>query len=155
MSMAHETGDSTRNFARVLGPYLVILAVVVAARAPDMSGLLSEFTASSVWPFVMGAFALLGGLAIVAFHQVWRGAAAIIVSALGWLLVVRGVVLLAFPTVLTNVGDWFIDATAVWVGAYVVMALLGLYLTWVGYGTGRKQQPRNDRTADQGVSHAA
>lgn len=155
MSAAHETGQRTRNIARVLGPYLVILAVVVAARAPDMPELVSEFAASSVWPFVMGAFALLGGVAIIAFHHVWRGAAAIIVSAIGWLLVVRGIFLLAFPTAFQTVADWVVDTTAVWLGGFAVLALLGLYLTWVGYGAGRKDLPRNDSTADPGVSHAA
>jgi hypothetical protein len=74
-------------FARVLGPFFTIVAIIVALRAPDMRQLLSEFTASDVWPWVTGAYILMGGIAIVAFHQLWRGTAAIIVSVLGWLLV--------------------------------------------------------------------
>src|SRR4029077_12153238 len=87
----------TRMFARVLGPFFAIVTVVVALRAPDMRQLLSEFTASDVWPWVTGAFILMGGIAIVAFHQLWRGPAAIIISVIGWVLVARGVFLLAFP----------------------------------------------------------
>lgn len=88
----------TRMFARVLGPFFAIVAVIVAFRADDMRPLLSEFTASDVWPWVMGAFGLMGGLAIVAFHQIWRGPAAIIVSVLGWVLIARGISCSHFPT---------------------------------------------------------
>jgi hypothetical protein len=120
-------------FARVLGPFLTIITVVALARAAGMRQMLSEFTASDVWPWVTGAFILAGGIAIVAFHQFWRGAAAIIISVLGWLLVVRGVLLMGFPGVFASVADRMIGATVAWAAAFVVMAVIGLYLTYVGW----------------------
>jgi hypothetical protein len=123
----------TRIFARVLGPFFAIVAVVVALRAPDMRQLLSEFTASDVWPWVTGAFILMGGIAIVAFHQLWRGPAAIIISVIGWVLVARGVFLLAFPDAFASLANRMIGTVGVWSTIYVVMALIGLYLTYVGW----------------------
>lgn len=123
----------TRSFARVLGPFLTIIVAAGLARAADMRQLLSEFTASDVWPWVTGAFITAGGISIVAFHQIWRGTAAIIISVLGWLLVIRGILLIAFPGVFAAVGDWMIDATAAWIAGFVVMGLIGLYLTYVGW----------------------
>lgn len=133
MGEAQEVPEQTRKFARVLGPYFLVLSAVVAVRAGDMPTLLTEFAATTLWPFVMGAFALLGGIAIVAFHQRWHGAAAIIVSVTGWLLVARGLFLLAFPDTAATVADTLIDMPPVWLPAYAVMALLGLYLTMVAY----------------------
>lgn len=133
MSVAHEVDEPTRRFARVLGPYFLVLSVVVAVRAPDMSALLEEFAASTLWPFVMGAFALLGGIAIVAFHQRWHGAPAIIVSLVGWLLVARGLFLLAFPDTAAALAQRLVDMPPIWLPAYAVMAVLGLYLTFAGY----------------------
>ncbi|OAN39871.1 hypothetical protein [Mycolicibacterium iranicum] len=145
----------TRHFARVLGPFLAIVAIVAVIRMRDMPQLLSEFTASSVWPWVTGAFVLLGGVAIVAFHQIWRGPAAIIVSVLGWLLVVRGIVLLAFPDVLASVADRIIDLEGAWIPILVVMAVIGLYLAFVGW----KPRPEDDHDLDVHISvdypHAA
>jgi len=126
-------------FARVLGPFLAIIAVVVAVRPEGMRPLLMEFTASHVWPWVVGAFVLLVGLVIVAFHQVWHGAAAIVVSALGWLIVARGIFLLAFPDTFASVADRVIGATGVWQAVYVVMAVVGLYLTYVGWRPARQE----------------
>lgn len=131
----------TRQFARVLGPFLTIVAAVVVVRAPDMKTLLSEFTATSMWPWVIGAIGTMGGIAIIAFHQYWRGAAAIIVSAMGWILLARGVLLLAFPDTFTSLADNMIDATAWWRGACVVLLLIGLYLTYEGW-VPERHQPR-------------
>src|SRR5690349_24590525 len=90
MGLWRESRPQTRMFARVLGPYIATVAIIVSVRGPDTAVLLAQFTASAVWPWVTGAFILLGGIAIVAFHQYWRSPAGVVVSVLRWLLVVRG-----------------------------------------------------------------
>lgn len=131
----------TRMFARVLGPFFTIVMIVAMARAADMKQVLAEFTASDVWPYVTGTFILAGGIGIVAFHQIWRGAAAIIVSVLGWLLVIRGILLMAFPGVFASLANRMVGATAAWITAFVVMTVLGVYLTYVGW----KPEPNHKR----------
>ena len=123
----------TRSFARIIGPLLTINPLVGLARAADKRQLLKEFSASDVWPWVTGALVLTAGVAIVAFHQIYRGLAAIIISVLGWLMVLRGIVLIAFPGVFTSIADRIIDVSAVWITGVVMVALMGLYLTYVGW----------------------
>ncbi len=144
----------TRMFARVLGPFFTIVMIAAMARFADMRQLLSEFTASVVWPYVTGVFILAGGIAIVAFHQIWRGAAAIIVSVLGWLLVARGILLIAFPSVFASIADRMIGATAGWIAAFVVMTLVGLYLTYVGWKL-VPHRPGDQQHVDIEIPHAA
>lgn len=155
MSFSYPAKERTRMFARVLGPFFAIVAIVVAARASDMGQLLSEYTASDVWPWVTGAYILMGGIAIVAFHQFWRGAAAIIVSVLGWALVVRGTFLMAFPDTFASLADRMIGATGIWQGAYVVMALIGLYLSYVGWLPVQKNPQSSDVHNGIDYPHAA
>lgn len=133
MSVSQQSQSRTRMFARVLGPFFAVIAITVAVRAPDMATLLAQFTASKVWPWVMGAFILMGGIAIIAFHQYWRSPAAVIVSVLGWLLVARGVFLLAFPEAFASLANRMIGAVGAWQAAYIIMGLIGLYLTYVGW----------------------
>ncbi len=90
-------GAPTGQLARTLGPFLFVLAAMAMVRASDMRAIVDEFAANSLWPWVLGAVNLLGGLIVIAFHQYWRSAAAIIVSVLGWLLALRGLFVLAFP----------------------------------------------------------
>jgi hypothetical protein len=134
MNSSQQSQARTRMFARVLGPFLVILTTTTVARTSDMRALVSEFGANSVWPFVTGAFVLLSGLVVVALHQYWRGAAAVMVSVLGWLTALKGLFLMAFPRTYISVADSALDATTWWQASFVVFGLIGLYLTYVGWG---------------------
>lgn len=120
-------------FARVMGPFLVIVTAAAVARTSDMRTLLSDFGANSVWPWVTGAFILLTGLIVIAFHQYWRGTAAIIVSALGWMTALKGLFLMAFPQTYLSAANSGVDAVTWWRLGFVVMAVVGLYLTYVGW----------------------
>jgi|KBSSwiStaDraftv2_1062776.scaffolds.fasta_scaffold686030_2 uncharacterized membrane protein len=85
-----EIQQRTRGVARVLGPFYVIVGIVVAVRAADMRAMLSEFTISNTSPWITGAFLLMGGIAIIAFHPYWRGAAEALVSIVGWGMAFQG-----------------------------------------------------------------
>jgi hypothetical protein len=82
---------------------------------------------------VTGAFILLFGLFVVAAHPYWRGAAAITVSLLGWLITLRGLLLFAFPQAFVSMANGMIGAQGWWVAACVVFGLVGLYLTYAGW----------------------
>jgi hypothetical protein len=125
----------TRMFARVLGPYLVLVTITAVARASQMRTLASEFGASPVWAWVTGAFILLSGLIVVALHQYWGSAAAIIVSVLGWMTVLKGLFLLALPQSYISAVNSAIDPSIWWRTGFIVVALVGLYLTYVGWAT--------------------
>jgi hypothetical protein len=133
MHVSRQSQTRTRMFSRVLGPFLVIVDVTAIARASDMQKLLSQFEANSLWTWVTGAFILVFGLIIVAGHQYWRGAAAIIVSVLGWLVTLRGLLLLAFPKIFVSVANSVIGAQALWITVCIAAGLVGLYLTYVGW----------------------
>ncbi len=146
MSVSLRAQLRTRNFARVIGPVFTAMAVIAAARSSAMATLLAQFTASQVWPWVVGAFILIGGAAIVAFHQYWHGPAAVIISVLGWLLVVRGVFLMAFPAVFASIAGRMVTAVPAWQAIYVVMVVIGLYLTYVGW---KPETPPHAKRTDQ------
>lgn len=61
-----EPPTSTRMFARVLGPFLVIVDLLAVVRSPDTQAVLSEFESNSLWSWVAGAFVVLFGLIVVA-----------------------------------------------------------------------------------------
>ena len=120
MSSSQQHHHTTSMFARVVGPYLVIIAITAALRPVDMKTLLSQFEANSLWAWVVGAFILLLGLVTIALHPYWRGAAAIIVSVLGWLVALKGLMLVAFPHTYFSIANSAIDAVGWWRGGAVV-----------------------------------
>jgi hypothetical protein len=79
-----------------------------------------------------GALLVFGGLLIIAFHQYWSSVAAVMISLFGWILALRGVVLMAAP-------DLY-ERAAMSMGAISLVRLIfgtliaiGLYLTYVGW----------------------
>jgi vacuolar-type H+-ATPase subunit I/STV1 len=156
MSTSEQSQIRTRMFARALGPFFTIVPTTVAMRGSYMRTLFTEFNANPMWPWLFGAILLMFGLVIIAFHQYWRGPAAIIVSVVGWFLAIRGVLLLTVPQAYSAVGNavYSSGATAViWV-LFICLALAGLYLTYVGW----KPEPRTPKamaSATQDGPHAA
>jgi hypothetical protein len=155
MNTSQQVHERTRMFARVLGPFLVIVDVAAVLRASDMRTLLSDFSANSAWPWVSGAFILIGGLVIVALHQHWHGPAAIIVSALGWLIVARAIFLLFFPDTFMSLADNMIGETVWLIVACGVAALIGAYLTYVGWAPEHHRPAAHAADASRDVTPAA
>src|SRR5262245_40369234 len=124
MTSSQQSHNKTRTFARIFGPYVVIIAVTAALRPTDMRALLSGFETNPLWSWVAGAFILLVGLTVVALHSHWRGAVAVIVSALGWLVVIKGLFLVAFPHTYLSMVNSAIEATGWWRSAAVVEVLI-------------------------------
>ena len=146
MSTSPQAEARTRMFARVLGPYLVIATTTAIAHASQMRTLVSGFEANSMWAWTSGAFVLPMGLVVVVLHQYWRGAAAIIVSGLGWLTTLKGLLLMAIPEPYISVVNSAVGAIGWWRAGMVVVGLVGVYLTYVGW------VPAPTRPVPQGAS---
>lgn len=133
MSITPQIQSRTRLFARVLGPYLLIAALTMVGRTAYMRTMIDAFAADTVWPWVAGAFILPMGLVVIALHPYWRGPAATIVSLLGWLTAFKGIALMAFPNTYLSMGYTAVSATHWWQATSVLVALVGLYLTCIGW----------------------
>ena len=68
MPVTSESRARTRAFARVIGPFLSILAVIVAVRMPSIGPLVASFFANPMLVWMTGAMVLLSGLFIIANH---------------------------------------------------------------------------------------
>ena len=133
MPATAESRARTRAFARVIGPWLVIVTGIIAVRAPDMGPLAADFFASPLTVWFTGALLLFGGLLIIAFHQYWSSAAAVMISLFGWFLALRGAVLLAAPQLIERgVAVSARVPLLVQVG-FGIAVLIGLWLTYVGW----------------------
>jgi len=150
MNSSHQPQIRTRMFARVLGPFLVIACATAGARASEMPALMKDFSANALWSWVAGAFVLIGGLVMIALHSYWRGPAAIVVSIMGWLVTLRGLLLLAFPKAFISMANSVIGTGALWQAVCIGFALIGLYLTYVGWmpPSERSAQRAADATTD-------
>ncbi|MDW6021751.1 hypothetical protein SAZ10_08230 [Mesorhizobium sp. BAC0120] len=133
MPATPEAQKRTRAFARVIGPWLVIVPGIIVLRAPDMGALAAGFFENPALVWFGGALLLFGGLLIIAFHQHWSSAAAVIISLFGWVLALRGLILLAVPQIYQRATAASTGATSLIRPGFAVLVLIGLYLTYAGW----------------------
>jgi hypothetical protein len=130
------TAARTRAFARVIGPFLALVTLVIAIRLPDVTGLVDDLFANTALPWILGAMMLIPGLLVIAFHQYWRGFSAVLISLFGWFIALRGLTLMAFPSAIeTGAGDalanpGLLTSARIFFG---LMTLMGGWLTYVGW----------------------
>jgi hypothetical protein len=132
MPASREAQARTQAFARVMGPWLVLVPGVIALRAPGMGALASDFFKSDLFVWLAGALLLFVGLLIIAFHQCWSSVAAVLISLFGWILAVRGLALMAAPDLYERVAD-SMDGAPLVRAIFGVLVATGLYLTYVGW----------------------
>jgi hypothetical protein len=128
---------TSRYIARLMGPVLLLIGVGMImgmlTEGDGYSSIMKEFIGSRALIFVTGALALVAGLAVVNAHNLWVPDWRVIVTILGWLFILRGVMNLVFPATVQTLGDRMIASHAgVLAGAAFTIAL-GAILSIMGY----------------------
>ena len=96
--------------------------------------IVEEFIESPALCYLGGILALFFGLFILNFNNAWTADWTVIITIIGWLSVVKGVLLIVFPKVYLNFSNWMRmgDAMMRYIG--IIYLLLGLFLTFKGFG---------------------
>ena len=79
-----------------------------------------------------GMFAMAAGIMQLLAHNVWDTTAQIVISLLGWGLLLKGVICVVMPSWADRSADWALN-TKVVPAAGAFSLLIGAYLYWVGY----------------------
>lgn len=137
MSTSADTQPATRKFARVLGPYMVLLPGAVALNFNTwMKALFQAFTGDPMWQWFYGALLTFIGIFVIANHRSWRGLAASIVSFFGYVALLRGVTILYFTRAYIETGNKLEQGgsgSTITRLFFVLLAIGGLYLTYFGW----------------------
>jgi len=118
--------------SRMLGLYCLIASLIMFAQKSAMVEMENTLVHSPAMLFIAGIITLVAGLAIVVGHNVWSGGAApVTVTLLGWISLIKGVLLLSPGT---TSGFW--DSLHYQQLYYVYASIsfvLGAYLTYAGF----------------------
>ena len=87
----------TLQLARLWGIAALVIALGALTAPTRMSAAMADFERSPGLLFLAAILALGIGLLQVMFHNLWTDPTAIIVSLIGWLAIIKGIVLLAIP----------------------------------------------------------
>ncbi len=124
--------ELTTLLAQIWGPILVAIGIGFFVSKSYYVTIYRDLEKESFAVLFFGMFAMAAGIAHVLVHNSWDTLSQIVVSLLGWGLLLKGVVCTTFPRLADRGGNWALGAKMVpAVGA--IALLIGLYLSWVGY----------------------
>ena len=119
--------------AKLLGPILLVVGGALLVNRKDLDALAQELLRSRLLLFLFGLIDLAIGLAIVLTHNVWVADWRLIITLLGWLLIVRGAIRMLVPDQIKAFGVKLLKNANVVTGGLAVPVVLGLVLSYFGY----------------------
>ncbi len=124
---------TSKTIAGLIGPTLVAIAAAMLLNLGSFPAMAEQVSREPALIFLSGILLFVAGLAIVRAHNVWTGGWPVLVTVLGWLAIVGGVVRLFLPIQGAALAASFGQRTGVIVVAAVVFLVAGAFLSWKGY----------------------
>ena len=114
--------------ARILGAYMVIVAIGFVFNPKFYQSITEDFFKNTALIYLGGVFALIIGLLIVLFHNVWVADWQVIITIFGWLGLIKGAWLIIFPNSIGKVTQIYQKKPALLRVHLIIMLLIGLFL---------------------------
>jgi hypothetical protein len=124
--------DLTSTFAQLWGPVLIMIGAGIFAGSSHYLSVYRDLKREPFAAFVFGIFAVVLGLGHVSLHSHWSTATEIIITLLGWGLLLKGAAFIVAPDLVATSGRAVSSRASVTAIAAALIALGG-YLSWVSY----------------------
>jgi uncharacterized protein YjeT (DUF2065 family) len=126
--------STSKTIAALLGPTLVATAATVLANLDAMPTLIEGMAQSPMLVVLAGYAAFVPGLAIVYFHNHWTGGWPVVVTVMGWLSLIVGLMRMIFPMQIATMASKLAPApSGMLIGIGVVFLLIGGFLSFKAY----------------------
>jgi hypothetical protein len=137
--------DRSLFLARLTGPTFVVIALGMLINLGMYESMIAEALHPGVVFYLSGLLSLLAGLAIVNLHNRWQVDWRVIITVLGWLMTVGGIMRIVLPQFAVAVGSTIYSGRTSTIVAALVCGTLGAFLSFKGYvpqRPGRGTTPR-------------
>lgn len=119
--------------AKLVGPVLLTIGIALVFNAQTYRYMAEQFLVSYALIYLAGVIALVAGLALVNAHNLWTRDWRVVITILGWLSLIGGIVRILVPQEGAIVGTAIVAHNLWPVGPGIVMILLGAWLSYEGY----------------------
>lgn len=123
--------------ARLTGPSFIAIGVGVLLNQAHYAAMITEAAHSPTLIYLSGLLTLPLGLAILNVHRAWTADWRVIVTILGWLLAIGGVIRIVLPQFTATMATALFSTSAGLMAVAVVTLVLGGYLSFEGYRSHR------------------
>jgi uncharacterized membrane protein len=119
--------------ARLAGPLFVVIGLGILLNASFYTGMVVEAVHSPTLVYLSGVASLLAGVAILNAYRAWTASWRVIVTVLGWLCVIGGIMRIMLPQIITSLATAIYSGPAALIVAAVIVLILGAYLSYESY----------------------
>ena len=125
--------DSSVFLARLIGPALVVTAIALATQPSLFASVIQDFIVSPGLAYVTGLLGLLAGLTLVLTHNTWSADWGVLITIIGWIVLVKAVAILLLPRQINDVGAWFAARRGWLLAGAAFSFVVGAVLCTFGY----------------------
>jgi hypothetical protein len=119
--------------ARLLGPLLLAVGAGILLNPKAFHSMANEVVRSVTLVYLFGLLDFAAGLAIVLTHNVWVASWRVLITLIGWLMLVRGAVRILIPEMIMRYAAGIIRNKLLVPVAGAVTGILGLVFCYFGY----------------------
>lgn len=124
--------DTTLFLAQLIGPVMLAVGLGIFLSKKYYMNVYRNLENETLAVLMSGIAALVIGIVVVLNHNVWEGFIPTVVTLVGWLSILKGLMLIVTPGAVNSIGNklggtqWFPVIGAVY-------ALLGAFISYVVY----------------------
>ena len=122
--------ELTIFMAKIIALIYVPVGIAIMTGQIKAKEMLADYEKSSVLTLFVGIFAVIAGTFLVTYHNIWVKGWLVIITILGWVAVIEGVLFIAFPKPMIKAGKKISRNEKVW-GVFAL--IVGLIFGYFGF----------------------
>lgn len=118
--------------AQAIGLYLLIIAIIMLTRASYYQEILTHLKVGSTTVVVTATLGLILGIIIVLSHNIWIRESEVLITLIGWFLLIKSIFWLSFPEFMVRITHQLYGGRGYYVAA-LIAGVLGVTLCAHGF----------------------
>jgi len=124
----------SKTIAGLIGPTLVAIGAAILLNLGSFAEMVKQIAEDPGLIFLSGVLLLVAGIAILRVHNIWTGGWPVVVTVLGWLAVVGGLMRMFLPFRFAAIAAAMGQHTVLIATMAIVVLLVGAFLSYKAYG---------------------
>ncbi len=128
--------DNSILLAKFIGPYITVIGIGLLFNQKSFQKIMEDFLKNAALVYVTGLITFVAGLAVVISHNLWVLDWRVIITLLGWNVLIKGARLVISPDTSAKMAAVFVKNNKLVIIPWIIMLAIGIFLTTKGYGIG-------------------
>ncbi|MHC4196875.1 MAG: hypothetical protein ACYSRP_03050 [Planctomycetota bacterium] len=115
--------------AKIAAVFYISVGIGALSGTLKLTKIIEDFETSAGLTYMTGTMVLILGMLLVAYHNIWVKDWTVLITVIGWAMLLKGVLLITYPQYLSFFKSWYKHSWAL--GIFVIV--LGLIFGYFGF----------------------